>query len=191
MISHEHKFIFLHFPKTGGTSIEFFFSGKVEPRPKHLDAAGWEINAPSEWAQYFKFTVIRNPWDRAVSQWCFQKQRAGNAYKKTFKQFVRVPTGIPLQPHLWFLSPPRYREKDQIISYVESNIDFILRYENLQDDFNKLCDRLSIPRATLPRKYSSSSVRQNKPYQDYYDEQTQELIARIYDLDINYFNYEF
>lgn len=66
-ISHKHKCIFFHVPKTGGSSIEALpmwdaWTGHF-PRAAELG----QSLGPAQWENYFKFAFVRNPWDRLVS----------------------------------------------------------------------------------------------------------------------------
>ena len=191
MINHDYKFIFLHNNRTGGTSVEYFFTQEVEVNCKHFSPLDWIKNFPLEWKTYFKFSIVRNPWDKVVSQWALDKKRYGDKFPKTFKEFVKYPQGFPLRPQLHFLSDPKCINHKDIINYVESNIDYIMRFESLQRDFEKLCNKLGESNTSLPHKYSSASIRKSVPYQEYYDEETRNIIARIYDIDIKYFGYNF
>ena len=191
MINHEHNFIFIHIPRTGGTSIEYVFTKETECQSKHTYPLGWKKHYPKEWQSYFKFTSIRNPWDRVVSQWAIDKHWYGDKFQKTFKEFVKYPQGFPLQPQLWFLSEPDKIKYNDIIKYVEDNIDYIIRFENLHNDFSKVCELVGAPNHNLPQKYHSQDVRKSRPYQEYYDTETKDIVSRIYDIDIEYFGYEF
>jgi len=67
-ISNELELIFIHIPKNAGTAITNsktakFFSGG------HQSAKEIMNQYPKEWNQYFKFAVVRNPWDRVVSNY--------------------------------------------------------------------------------------------------------------------------
>ena len=54
--------------------------------------------------------------------------------------------------------------------FVNENIDQIIKFENLQTDFNDICIRVHIPHKTLP--HLKSQVKKIKtPYQDYYNYQ--------------------
>ena len=77
-ISHKYKFVFINIPFTGCDFINDALSGisdivgnsdmnspyycHVKPQflKKHFDAKGWK------WDEYFKFAMVRNPWDRVV-----------------------------------------------------------------------------------------------------------------------------
>ena len=71
MISHRHRCIFIHIPRTAGTSIEKWMVGEdwwnVEPESKHLLASQAKERYAEFWDDYWKFSIVRNPWDRFVS----------------------------------------------------------------------------------------------------------------------------
>lgn len=71
MISHEHKCIFIHIPRTAGTLIEKLICGNdywyIKKQEKHLWANEAKKIYADYWDDYFKFTIIRNPYDRMYS----------------------------------------------------------------------------------------------------------------------------
>jgi hypothetical protein len=73
MINNEYKFIFMHITKTGGSSIEklFNYEGIKHQRPIELI----NILGQTTWDSYFKFTFVRNPWDRTVSEYFYRSLR--------------------------------------------------------------------------------------------------------------------
>jgi len=66
-------------------------------------------------------------------------------------------------------------------------VDFIGRYENLQQDFGKVCDNIGLPRQVLLH----TNKTRHRPYWDCYDENTKNIVATKYKKDIEYFGYEF
>lgn len=62
-----------------------------------------------------------------------------------------------------------------------------IRFENLQGDFDDLCDILNIPRQTLPHYHR----RKRSHYSFYYNTDTRKFIAKQYEQDIESFKYKF
>jgi len=67
-----HRCIFVHIPKTGGVSISKSLFGNLAGG--HMTIERYKIIfTKDEFDQYFKFTFVRNPWDRLVSAFTFLK----------------------------------------------------------------------------------------------------------------------
>ena len=71
MISDKHKIIFIHIPRTSGTSIESAFDLNMDKEgDKHLRASEIKKKTGSDkWNSYFKFSIVRNPWERFASMY--------------------------------------------------------------------------------------------------------------------------
>ena len=193
MISHKRKFIFVHIPKCGGTSVvvsllkaNFSLEGKdlkkkVDHAKKFKIGRAEQIknDYPNvEFSRYFKFCFCRNPFDRAVSSWKFLEKRVG------FNEFCR--NGLnSTQPHwAWHTYPQLHHIFDRNGNKL---VDFIGKLENFQADFNTICDKIGIPRQELPHRNGTK----HKHYTEYYDDETREIVAEKYAKDIEYFGYEF
>jgi hypothetical protein len=192
----KYKCIFLHFHKTAGTSIESVIGGGdalnigKHRRQKHLNAEDAYKLYYSDWNDYYKFSFMRNPYDLMVSYYNFRmrmingdfgrKERyMANKYRKsTFKTWICSN----------MLGDPRLTTQYDFLS-VNGNLatDFIGKYENLQEDFNIICDKIGIPKQELPHKNKSK----HKHYTEYYDDETKSIVAKKYAKDIEYFGYKF
>ena len=175
MINHKHKFIYLHTPKTGGMSIgsALFEALGIEDNYQsfhiHYDDLNKEILK-----DYFVFTFVRNPWDRIVSDYRYKEEINTNfsfdsfsnnpqyCYEQQYKTSVK-PTDIN------FFNNHRdtsnyFSEFIHTISQLDflkgkfnhnintlPFIDFIGRYENIEQDFKYVCDKIGIT-AKLPHK---------------------------------------
>ena len=176
MISHKHKFVFVHVPKAAGQSVEKFFLEKEgsswenradfllkanddptlgPPRLAHLTATEYvskkHITA-SEYQEYFTFSIIRNPWSRVLS---FYKY-LGFAEVTTFDNFVCKYLEDVYQNEYWFLRP-------QCDFIYDKNgtlqVDFLGKMENLKKDFPLICEKLHIKSEQLPHYNSSPEKR--------------------------------
>jgi hypothetical protein len=202
MINEKHKFIFIHIPKTGGTSIEKLFSNAScrwdwthNLWKQHRSI--WQLKEiykiPID--DYYKFTVVRNPWDKAVSGytwWTTSKYPIfRNVKSKSLKDYLLVQNGFEKFNHLNNKATGRGDHFNTQYSFVEINgdcqMDCIIKFENLQEDFNIICDKIGIPQQKLPHKNKTN----HKHYTEYYNEETKQIVAEKYAKDIEYFGYEF
>ena len=139
--------------------------------------------------QYYKFAFVRNPWDWQVSLYFYIKRSKIHkdynlANQLTFKEFIkqRLERLPPLQ--LDFLTD----EKGDII------VDKIGRFENLDCDFQKILDSIGIDSKRYGKKkleIKNFSTNRKRDYKIYYDKESENLVAKYFHKDINYFNYEF
>lgn len=188
MINHKHKFIFTHIPKCAGSSIHESLGGKGYSNHKTLEE---DLMTSKQAKHYFKFTFVRNPWDRFISAYFYFKKygRDGNGDVKmgnivnrynSFKDFVLNFNKIPASDWVY----PHFKEQ---INWVCGNHDFIGKSENLQQDFNIICEKIGIPKQQLLHTNKSN----HKHYTDYYDDETRQIVAEKYAKDIQCFNYKF
>lgn len=204
MISDKHNYIFVHIPKSAGSSIEQvllknehnfsdetfdhvfwldklnceiknkFFIGKISGlpfAPQHCTPEKYERRFPEKYIKYFKFTFVRNPWDKAVSEW---------------KYFNKVENlNLTLRQSLMTQFPfPDHNIHQTVFA---KNCDFIGRFENLQEDFNIVCNKIGIPRIKLPHDNKTK----HKHYTEYYNDETREIVEQKFSKDIKYFGYKF
>lgn len=179
-----HNFVFVHIPKTGGTSIVRTFSLPREHKMA-LDLRG-RIGS-RRWERRFKFAFVRNPWDRAVSSFHFACIRNSRYIALTFSDWLQLAY-VERHP-LYFDLPHSFSPQFDWISDSLDNviIDFVGRFENLQQDFATICQRIGRPVTTLPRLNPT----EHQEYRYYYKDKDAEIIAQWYKKDIDYFGYAF
>ena len=98
MISTRHRCIFVHIPKTAGTSVEAalgWFTEYTRGAQDHRSIRKLrEAITPDEFCTYFKFTFVRNPWDRVVSWYKnaledpVHRQKYGISETCSFREFL-------------------------------------------------------------------------------------------------------
>jgi hypothetical protein len=183
MINHKHKFIQIHVPKTGGTSIGSIMGREGKP---HLDIMQIKNRTPlDQFSEYFKFGYVRNSWDRAVSLY-HRREGVQKRNKMSFIEFIKwhnYATDTCIHP-----TQKKYQLDFFTDEFGEVVVDFIGRFENLQEDFEDICDKIGISQKQLPHKRKNKKRRH---YTEYYDDETREIVAERYAKDIEYFGYEF
>jgi hypothetical protein len=236
MISHQDKCLFVHIPKAAGQSVESIFVSRMgltweqrealllrpnsdpskgPPRLAHLTASeylGLGYVSETQFSKYIKFSFVRNPWARMVSEFTYRQGLNEKAYQGQFKDFLFTSFPQPSADN-YALAKDGYRHilpQWQFLYDGEGKklVDFIGKFENLQTDFNQICQLLNIPQQNLPHinKTSALSLTKrlrhkflqiipalgHKPhYSDYYDSESQEFIRQRYQRDIELFDYKF
>ena len=131
---------------------------------------------------YFKFSFVRNPWARIYSMYKnvvrdeVHLSDFGVSKDITFKSFLNKFAGKGM------LRPQTYWLKSSSGNYP---FDFIGKFENLQEDFAKVCELLKVPLIHLPHKIKGES----QDYLAHYDDQTHSLVRRVYAEEIEHFGY--
>lgn len=150
--------------------------------PKYLynHIPGWRVRArvgEDIWNSYFKFCFERNPWDREISLYFFRRGRDGNA--DTFAG------------HLKTLKQRQIRNWEIYSQAGAPAMDFMGRYENLEADLTLALQNCGIDRTvTLPQAKARFRT-DRRPYREFYDDRSREMIANTYRREIEYFGYEF
>jgi len=143
---------------------------------------------PKIWKGYFKLTVVRNPWDRQVSSFWQQKKRKLEHCLFLKRRFTGwVNSGCPTRgnDHPWGNEKYYFYDNGVPIEY-----DFVMRFENIIEDFKKVCCLLDLTYHSLPKMKTNTRL-SKKHYSHYYSIATKELVGRKNQKTIKYFGYEF
>ena len=108
-------------------------------------------------------------------------------YRNSFKDFIFTLSEDPDKFYATWEGIIDRHVRPYIDLCPLNDIDFIGRFENLQHDFNTVCDKIGIPEKKLPHKNKTK----HKHYTEYYDDETREIVAKKYAKDIEYSGYEF
>jgi len=206
----EFESIFIHFPRTGGSSIENYFGwsdgykettwdrkglGKKIIRENHHTSSDEYIRLNGEdiWHEFFTFTFVRNPWDWFVSNfnWDVHKylesKKAGRPQKYR-RIFIAEECGSDFNTFIRKGYAKRDWFKFNMQKDFTKNVDFVGKFENLQTDFDHICKKTGADTGTLPHLKNLS----DRPhFTEYYEDDTKEIIGKIFLPDIEYFRYEF
>ncbi len=185
--------IFVHIPKCAGISVNKALFNSLAGGHTTLDQY-INIFEPKYFQSYFKFTIVRNPWDRVVSAYTFLKGGGLNkwdnkfyeeeiAQHKDFNDFVKNWLNQDnIYKHHHFKPQLHYLQD----KYKKVSVDFIAYLEQLDQDFPYICEKIG-KKVALPKH---NAVKRDD-YRAFYDEETQSIVADIYSNDIAYLNYKF
>jgi hypothetical protein len=200
MISFQKRFLFVHIPKTAGNSIQSVLRDYSEDElvalRKEQDGIerfglrnpNYKIKKHSTLSEYhhalgqeqfrglYKFTCVRNPWDRMVSYYFTPTQTPERWDRKKFRGIISKTVSLSEYLRL------HDGEGDPF-----ANVDYIMRFENLADDFRAVCSAIGISPPTLPQ-YNRS---RREHYSRYYDDELRELVQTRFAAEIDRFGYTF
>jgi hypothetical protein len=187
------------------------FRGHVPPWPfrprwyNHMPARRIRaLLGPRVWSDYFKFTVVRNPFDKLVSGYHFLSSAVG---RPTWMARLRSRVGrggVGVQPipgyddettianfRSWVQAGGSMLDRDKYMIGGVVCVDDFIRFESLADDIARVCYRLEVPFEPdrIPR-YKMGIRHCHIPLREYYDESTLAIVRRLYAWEIDRFGYE-
>ena len=178
----KHNATFLHIPRTGGQSVRAWLMEFEDAKIMSLGDRHINVKHPdykttvAEFGDLgWTFCTVRNPFDRLVSM---------------FGHLKRVDKNLP----------PAYNFKDFVFKYADyetfmkpistwfedGEIDYIMRFENLANDFKTVKERLGSSRKLIKKNSSY-----HKHYSTYYDQETRDFVTDKYKSDLDRFDYFF
>ena len=212
--SRGRRFVFIHIPKTGGTALSLALEARAmkddiligdtpkararKGRLQGVQAAGrlWKhstladiagLATPEEIATFFTLTLVRNPWDRAVSYYhwlrgqSFAHPAVGLAKAQGFSGFLNHPqtrTAFRLWPYTAYLRDPSGAERAGLYA----------RLEALDQDLAPFEAHLGFRLGPLPRANESERARD---WRGYYSDADAALMQALAAEDIARFGYRF
>ena len=202
--------LFVHIPKTGGTSISHILRGQLwllnhHMPTQHLTALECHQKSYSScllWGRRFSFTFVRNPWDRIVSYYFYQRYVL-SAISIISEKNISLDDFIKIcfrdKEFAYFEydgnKHKRYIGTPQLSWITDANgeimVDYIGRYETLNQDWEIIKPRLfPAPREGGVLPHINKSPREHD-YRSYYSDETVDIVKNFYIRDIEYFGYKF
>ena len=187
------KIIYIHIPKCAGSSIErvSWLGGAGHVTYKHLQS---KYNMKD----YFVFTSIRNPLDRLVSAYFHfvqyplktnESENDQNCYryiKEHYSKFENkklkgFPEFIMNFPEKFLTTINHFRPQRYFLENSKGNVqlDYVMKLDTLQNDFNIICDKLGKDREELRHAKKSEHLK----YLDYYDNDLVDIAMHYYEED--------
>ncbi len=189
----DKRSIFVHIPKCAGVSVAKALFGNLAGGHTTLDEY-LDIFEPRCIMDYFKFTIVRNPWDRLVSAYFYLRDGGfGSTDRNFFERELSEFRGFDAFVHgwvnrsniwRWYHFRPQYHFMLDRRERVA--LDFVAFFENLNDDFRYIANRMGLD-CRLPKSNEST----HSLYADHYDKQTRNIVADVYADDIRMLGYSF
>jgi hypothetical protein len=198
-----NKIAFVHNQKTGGTSMERWLKRRCPDAiqvgfPHTLAREMHEQLGHEQWEDYFSFGFVRNPWDRLVSWWGMIRDRPAvfAAYpfwryalprSSTFEEFVLGCTdAVPS------INSTESAARPQLDYFTDAHgavlVDFIGRFETLQEDLAIVAERCGLPPGPAAI-LNVAVVKRN--YREFYTPELRDIVAERFAVDIERFRYTY
>jgi len=208
LVSHRHKFIYLKTKKTAGTSIEMALepyarpegapagwshtqalevteAGIVGARGKGSRGQMWYSHMPAKrvrkqlekkvWQSYTKICAVRNPWDKVVSFFHMRHPKIKGREKGEIIAAFRT----------WVAEADNIGEDLEIYTINgRAAANEIIRYENLDEDFARVCEVIGVPAVPLSVIKGDTRGEDRIDYRDYYDDAARAVVAERFAPDI-------
>ena len=199
IVSYKHKFVFVKTKKTAGSTLEklmFPYLGTKDvctgsPRddtPRintsstdgHASWAKIQSSYPSEFRDYFKFTIERNPWDKVVSSYYWHQEiKPAQFANMDFETYVMTCDLLPVD---WLNYTDRQGVRRVTAAYKYEEMDVM--YEDLNQRF-----RLDIK--DWGNTKLKGDIRKERDYRKLHTDATIERVAQLFANEIKSFGYKY
>jgi hypothetical protein len=204
LISESKSFLFVHVQKTAGTSLaDILAPHALQPMDGRLNKLASDLGLVRDWRKFhfrkhanlrkaqsvlpasvydgmFKFAFVRNPWERLVSWYQYVQKtpahedcRPGEAFADFARRFLDKPRRAQ-----WWMIEDRSGGM---------GLDFVGRFENLNEDIAQICSRIGITPQALPHRNKMAS----KDYRTFYDQALARAVEKTWAREIDAFGYCF
>jgi hypothetical protein len=191
LVSTKYNFIFVHVNKTGGTSIrksltQYCEGGDFLPGHLNFNSKSFNYYLPKldDTNRKFKFGFVRNPWDKMVSQYFYNRARWVNR-SCSFKEYIKY-FGEGNQISYFGPTCSSFLSTNKTI-----NVDFVGKYENLQNDFDYISEKIGVKKITLPHVMKNKRRNKKIHYSEFYDIETRKIVEKKFEEDIEHWKYRF
>lgn len=189
----KYKCVFIHIPRNAGTSV-LSILGDTGGR-LHRSFMDYQLSNNVRFKNYFKFSIVRNPYDRIVSVYEYLKSGGNKSHDLYFSEIIEKENGsfdwfvnefideykihevLLLKPQYLFL----YNYKNEL------QVDYIARFERLEKEIPYILQHINMPYKKLPKLNQSTS----HSWEKYYEySRTIETVNRLYKKDFEFLSYD-
>ena len=184
-----------------GKRIDKYVKQEKKDREENINRVSNSIEIPLEkWKTYFKFCVVRNPYDRAISSYEFLKQRIEDkrlhpTLEKEKCDFHYFFTHEEELNHNGFMHYHAYASQ---VKNIKDNIhgvkmDYIAKYENLEEELILVLQKMGItefPHLNLVKNEVKINKTKKKSFDTYFNEETLKIVNEKFKEDFETFGYK-
>jgi len=157
------------------------------------------------WQDYFKFSFVRDPWKRCVSFMLYRKERAEEYNNASDEEKVTWPQAKLNQGRSCLAWDKRFEtDKQKLVNSIETfdsqqqmicdendecMMDMLGDTSNFKESFEQFCDAVNID--PIPEIIHGNKGTYTKPYTEYYDQETIDMVALKEQWVINKIGYDY
>lgn len=166
--------------------IDMKLPGRFKEFPVHIWATHLRAGLPpGVFESCFRFSFVRNPWDWQVSLYHWYRDHPEHRMhemvrKMSFDDYAEWRADTP---PIYYQLSYLMDEKGELL------VDYVGRFENLQNDFSEICSKIGV-RSEL-QEVNITRSRQKRDYRAYFTDRSRELIGETYARDVDFFGYSF
>jgi len=198
MVSEKNKLIYVHISKTAGTSMHRYLKeiGDIKHDTSHRTLKKI-LDLDPKYQNYRKFSIVRNPWDRILSLYTYHKSRKA-------RDFLLHRNNLEFNNWIKIIYKPEYKhlthhnlnvqlihlgnQYDWLTDHGNKIcMDFILRFENINKDFDEFTEKFNLPKQKFPHRNQSK----HKHYTEIYNNESIDIVSKFCKKDIEYFKYKY
>lgn len=166
-------------------SAKYKYCRDLSSNPAHPTAVQIKKAFPEEWSSYYKFAFVRNPYEQLISDYFWRLRSSGqNVSFLTYLQALRDKNESGGLVH-----PGAVSNYEMVTLGNEIAVDFLGRYENIEQDFAAIGQKLGIEGLKLQSHEKQGKKQLN--YADYYGEQERKLADQLLSQELELFGYNF
>lgn len=203
--------IFVHVPKTGGTSLVEALKPYANRPPLPLRAIGYLFDdhgrtlpealfpivgypyhitarrlarlwGPDRFDALFSFGFVRNPWDLTLSEYLYILRRRGHPKRAQVRRLSGFSDYVR-----WKRDHYARQQTEWLFDAGDTLlVDRVGRFENYSTDANRILEQLGLG-GDIPHRNSTEHL----DFRTYYDDATAHLVEAIFPDDIRHFGYRF